>query len=353
MKFTHIIFVITFILTIKIYKVNCRPRSSWESSSSWSSHTSSDGTTSYTSNEHSSSQVNGKTVSEVNKSNTVITKPDGTTYKQNNNVQSKPQSQSQSKPQPQPQPQQPKSVSKPKSSVTQVKPPIVTTVKPKITKTTTNPIIVASTPVIQQKAPPPPIIAQTPTTTSVIVPVIIPSVTSTIITNPTVNPIINPSITNICAQQCSTIYSKCQYFSTLSNLNDYTLENIYPPPQNNFGECLCKSEQNHIGFYSVCTKCLLTLSNNSELNITDQVIQTQCKAFDKTEPNLIYNNNNSTTDIKNVNNISPVALPETKSFNPTNLIIICSIVGGILTVYGGIKFRNYIKDKRRESLPMY
>ncbi|OUM56849.1 hypothetical protein PIROE2DRAFT_65332 [Piromyces sp. E2] len=348
MKFIHIFFVFIFIITIELYTVISKPYSSWETSSSWSSHTSADGTTSYTSNEHSSSQINGKTVSEVNKSDTTITRPDGTTYKKNNNPQPQPQPQPQPKPQPQPQPKpkpqpqpQPKSPSEPKPVTTKNK----TTSKPKTSKTTTTP---SATPSL----PPPPVIPQPQANTEV-------QPSSSVNQTPTVDPANDPSITNVCAQHCSTIFSKCQYFSSLPSLNDYTLENIYPPPSNPFGDCLCKSEQNHIGFYSECAKCLLWESGNPELNVSDQLVRTKCNSLVVTDQsqNLMNSNNNnsnnnSTVIQKDTNNKEKQS-PKDKGFNPRNLIIICSVVFGVLALYGGYKFRNYLKDKRRESLPMY
>jgi len=355
MKYIHIIFIITFILTIEIHKVISRPYSSWETSSSWTSHTSSDGTTTYTKNEHSSQQNNGKTV-EVNKSDTTVTKPDGTTYKKNNNNNSSSKSNPQLQPQPQPKPQpqpQPKAQPpqpQPKQPATQNK---ATTTKPKTSKTTNPPTTVA--PQTQQAPPPPPTI---PIPTTTVQSIAVPDVSSTVSQIPTVEPVIDASINNICAQHCSTIFSKCQYFSTLTSLNDYTLSNIYPPPQNMFGECLCKSDQNHIGFYSECAKCLFWESQDPDLNVTDQLVQSNCKAIisgDKSQQNLLNSNinNNNSTITKGDGSYKKVELPEVKSFNPRNLIIICSIVGGVLTLYGGYKFRNYVKDKRRESLPMY
>lgn len=182
----------------------------------------------------------------------------------------------------------------------------------------------------------------------------------------TTDPVLDASVSNRCAQYCSTIHDKCQYFNSIS-LSEYTLENIYPPQNNSFGQCLCK--ENNIDLYLECSLCLLSTAGSPDLNSADQIIHSKCQAIEQTQTsnNPITNdlesqiNNNmsdmkNSTDVKNVNSMTPISFAseekkKNKSFNPRNLIIICSIVGGVLAVYGGYKLNEHIKDERRKTLP--
>lgn len=338
MKYSYII---VFLLIIEIYEIICKPYSSWETSSSWSSHTSSDGTVSLTTNEHSSSQVDGKKVSEVNKSNTTVTKPDGSVIQtDSDNSQSQPESKPKSNPKP----------------VTQTKKTTTTTYKPKTSEKPVSPPTYIPEPPIPPVVPDPPVIPDPPVVNPDPpsdnlpvdnTPVVEPTSTTGLTTEDT-EPIIDEVITNPCYKQCLEIFTKCRYFGTLSSLNDINLDIIYPPPLDSYGDCLCKSEQNHIAYYYECAKCLQTESNNPNSSITDQNIKSTCQSF-PTRKNKDY----SSKVIKMDEVSEKKEEPKKTGINKRNLIIICSVLGVGLVSFGGYKITKYVKDKRRESLPMY
>jgi len=149
-----------------------------------------------------------------------------------------------------------------------------------------------------------------------------------------------PTATNACAQQCSSILSTCKDFG-LSNLNENTLDAIYPPPNNSLGECLCKSEQFVVGSYSECMECLINNSNKTDVNAPYQILQNNCQVFA----------NNTEIDTGKI----PENTVEVKeeSVNVRNIIIICAGVSGILLIIGGFKFRNYMEDRKRESVLLF
>lgn len=146
--------------------------------------------------------------------------------------------------------------------------------------------------------------------------------------------------TNACAQQCSSILSTCKDFG-LSNLNENTLEAIFPPPNNSLGECLCKSEQFVVGSYSECMECLINNSNKTDISAPDQILQNNCQVFA----------NNTEIDTGKIPE-NTVEIKE-ESVNVRNIIIICAGVSGILLIIGGFKFRNYMEDRKRESVLLF
>jgi hypothetical protein len=262
-----------------------------------------------------------------------VTKPDGSISHNSSNNNSKPKSPSQPKPAPQPQPQ-PQPQPKPQPKPTTKKTIRATTQSRPKTSAKSAP---SSVPI----PPSPPLVPNPPVVDT-------PTTTTTAVSVPSTDVIIDETITNVCAEQCLQIFSKCRYFGTLSNLNDVSLNAIYPPPTGSFGDCLCKSDQNHVGFYYECAKCLQTNSNNSNSSITDQNVKSSCQAL----------GSNTATDynsrvIKMDNSAQNIEEPKKGGFNKTNLIIICSVVGVGLFAFGGYKLNRYIQDKRRESLPMY
>ncbi|ORY57619.1 hypothetical protein LY90DRAFT_701604 [Neocallimastix californiae] len=333
MKFIKYIFIISFLLNIEIYKIICKPYTSWETSSSWSSHTSSDGTVSLTTNEHSSSQVDGKTVSEVNKSNTTVTKPDGSVIYTSSDDNSQPE--------PPPKPKTKKTSAK--STPTYVPEP----------PSPPDPPVVPDPP-----APEPPVIPDPPAPEPPVIPdpPEIPNSpeedntpTTTTTSEPSTDVVIDETITNVCAEQCLRIYSKCRYYGTLSSLNDVVLDAIYPPPTGSFGDCLCKSIQNHIGYYYECAKCLQSNSENSISSITDQSIKSSCQVFETNKKNTDYN-----TKVNKMEDVPEKKQePKKTGINKTNLIIICTVLGVGLFSFIGYKITKYIKNKRRETLLMY